>query len=174
MGSQMKTEHPLQRDNGICFIQKWLTEVLNTFIPLGEETINSSLVERSRSLMDPQAHPLLLFLVRMKPTSTNVFFLVVKNVEVTRRKNWDVRRMLKCFPVKSPKLIPHQIWQYGDGRYHAKGWFRLTAFQGVLILWNFAALSATKKRSILLCSSLFASISNAAQTHFTLHSPLEQ
>ena len=87
MGSQMKTEHPLQRDNGICFIQKYvIARSVNTFIPLGDETINSSLVERCSSLMDPQPHPLLHFLVRMKPTSRNVFLLVAKNVEVTRAK----------------------------------------------------------------------------------------
>ena len=59
--------------------------------------------------MGPQSHPLLYFLVRMKPSSTNVFPQVSKNVEVTRGKIWDVERMLKCFPVKSLKLIPHQI-----------------------------------------------------------------
>ena len=59
--------------------------------------------------MDPQPHPLLHFLVRMKPTSTNVFLQVARSAEFTRGKIWDVRRMLKCFPAKSLKLIPHQI-----------------------------------------------------------------
>ena len=39
---------------------------VNTFILLGDETINSSLVERGRSLMDPQPRLLLHFLVRTK------------------------------------------------------------------------------------------------------------
>ena len=78
-------------------------------IPLGDEMINSSLVERGRSLMDPQPHPLLHFLVRMKPTSTNVFLQVGKNAEVTSEKIWAVRRMFKCFPAKSLRRIPHQI-----------------------------------------------------------------
>ena len=78
-------------------------------------TINSSLTERGRSLMDPQPHPLLHFLVQMKPMSTNVFLQVAKNVEVTRGNFWAVRRMLKCFPAKSQKLIPHQIGSMGTG-----------------------------------------------------------
>ena len=65
--------------------------------------------------MDPQPHPLLHFLIRMKSTSTNVFLQVSKNVEVTRGKLWAVRRMLKCFPAKSLKLIPHQIISMGTG-----------------------------------------------------------
>ena len=68
--------------------------------------INSSLVERCRLLMDPQLHPLLHFLVRMKSMSTNVFLQVAKNVKVTKGKMCSVRRMLKCFPAKFLKLIP--------------------------------------------------------------------
>ena len=75
--------------------------------------IHSSLVERDRSLMDPQPHPLLYFLVRMKLTSMNVFLQVAKNLEVTRIKIWAVRRMEKSFPTKSLKLIPHQICSIG-------------------------------------------------------------
>ena len=59
--------------------------------------------------MDPQSHPLMHFLVRMKQTSTNVFLRVAKNLEVTRGKIWAVRGKMKCFPAKSLKLIPHQI-----------------------------------------------------------------
>ena len=77
--------------------------------------MNSSLVQRGRSLMDPQPHPLLHFLIQMNPTSTNVFLQVVKNVEVTRGKIWTVRRMLRYFPAKSLKLIPHQIGSMGKG-----------------------------------------------------------
>ena len=79
-GSQMKTE-----------------VLILTFILLGDETTNSSFVERGRSLMDPP-HPLLHFLVRMKLMSTNVFFQVAKNVKVTRGKIWALRRLLKCLP----------------------------------------------------------------------------
>ena len=111
----MDTDHSLQSDNGILFYSKVITRSVNTFIPLGDETINSSLVEIDRSLMDPQLHPLLHFLVRMKPTSTNVFLQVAKNLEVTRRKIWAVRMMLKCFPAKSLKLIPHQIGSIETG-----------------------------------------------------------
>ena len=81
------------------------------FIALGDEAINSSLVERDRSLMDPQPHTLLHFLVRMKPTSTNF----AKIVQVTRGKIWAVRRMFMCFPAKSLKPIPHQIGSMETG-----------------------------------------------------------
>ena len=60
------------------FYSKVIATSVNTFIPLGDETINFSLVERGRSLMDPQPHPLLNFFVRMKPTSTNDFLQVAK------------------------------------------------------------------------------------------------
>ena len=86
--------------------------------------------------MDPQPHPLLHFLIRMKPTSMNVFLHVAKNVEVTRGKIWDVQRMLKCFPSQISEAYPSPEWQYGDGRYHAKGWFHPIALQGILILWH--------------------------------------
>ena len=98
----MKTEHSL------------IARSVNTFIPLGDETINSSLEERGRSLMDPQLHPLLHFLVQMKSTSGNVFLEVAKNVEVTRKKIWAVWRMT-CFPAISLKVIPHQIGSMGMG-----------------------------------------------------------
>ena len=65
--------------------------------------------------MDPQPHPLLHFLVRMKPTSKNFFLQVAKNMEVTRGKIWAVRRMLKCFPSKFLKHIPRQIGSMGTG-----------------------------------------------------------
>ena len=85
------------------------------FVSLGDEAIDFSLVERGRSLTNPQPHPLLHFLVRMKPTDTNVFLQVAQNVEATRAKTWVVRRMLKCFPATSLKLIPHQIGSMGTG-----------------------------------------------------------
>ena len=65
--------------------------------------------------MDPQPHPLLHFLVRLKPKFTNVFLQVAKNVEVPRGTICGVRRMLKNFPAKSLKLIPHQVDSMGVG-----------------------------------------------------------
>ena len=70
-------------------------------------------MKRGRSLMDPQPHPLLHFLIWMKPKTMNVFLQVAKNVEVTREKMWAVRRMLKCFPAKSLKLIPPRLVVWG-------------------------------------------------------------
>ena len=42
--------------------------------------------------MDPQPHTLLHLLVRMKPTSTNVFFQVAKNVDQTMNPHNHIRR----------------------------------------------------------------------------------
>ena len=156
------------------FYSKVIARSVKTFIPLGDETINSSLVERGRSLMDPQPHPILHFLVRMKLTSPDVFLQVVKNVKVTREKIWPLRKMLKVFPSQIAESYPLPNWQNGDRRYHAKGWFRPTVFQRVLTSWRVATPSSTKKRTTYLCSCLRASIFNAGRTHFTLHSPPEQ
>ena len=57
------------------FYSKIIGRSVNTFIPLGDETINSSLIERGRSLMDPQSHPLLQML------HFHEFLQIVKNVE---------------------------------------------------------------------------------------------
>ena len=71
-----------------------------------------SLVETGRSPMDPQPHPLLHFLVRMKQTSTNVFLQVARSMEVTRKKIWAVRRMLKYFQpnLRSLSLTRLAVW----------------------------------------------------------------
>ena len=61
----MKTNHLLKVTMEFVLLKVIVISV-NTFIPLGDETINSSLVERDRSLMDPQPRPLLHFLVQMK------------------------------------------------------------------------------------------------------------
>ena len=135
--------------------------------------INSSLVERGRSLMDPQRHPLLHFLLRMKPTSTNVFVQVAKNVKVSRGKIWAVRRMLKCFPAKSLKLIPHLIVIMGMGVIMQKNDSIRQHSRVFLTLRRVATPTAIKKLTTPLCSSLLAFISNVGRTHFTLRSPPE-
>ena len=82
-------------------------------MPLGDEEINSSLVEIGRSLIDPP-HPFLHFLARMKPTDVHEWLPSGRqNMEITRGKIWAVRSMLKCFPAESPKLITHQIDSMG-------------------------------------------------------------
>ena len=59
---------------------------------------------------------------------------------------------VEVFPSQISEAYPSPDWQYGDWNYHAKGWFRPTAFQGVLTLWRVAAPSATEKRTTsLLC-----------------------
>ena len=81
-GQSNENRTPATKWQWNLFYSKVITIRVNTFIPLRDETINFRLVERGRSLMDPQPHLLLHFLVRLKPTSTNVFFQVAKNVEV--------------------------------------------------------------------------------------------
>ena len=114
-GQSNENRTPATKWQWNLFDSKVIVRSVNTFIPLGDETINSSLVQRDRSLMDPQPNPLLHFLVRKKPTSTNVFLQAAKNMEVTRGKFWAVRRILKCFPAKSLELIPHHIGTMGTG-----------------------------------------------------------
>ena len=148
----MKTRTPATKWQWNLFYSKVITRSVNTFIPLRDETINSSLVERCRSLMDPQPHPIMHYLVRIKPTSTNVFLQVTTTVEVTSGKIWDVRRILKCSQIS--EAYPSPNWQYGDGLYHAKGWFRPTESQDVFTLWRVAASSAPRNEphlSALLC-----------------------
>ena len=173
-GQSNENRTPATKWQRNLFHLKVIARSVKTFIPLGDETINFSLVERSRSLMDPQPHPLLHFFVRMKLTSTNVFLQVSKIMEVTRGKINAVRRMLKCFPAKSLKLIPRQIGSMGTGvimqeddsvRQHSRTFWLYGASQHP---------QPTKKRTTPLCSSLLAYISNSGQTHFTLCLPPEQ
>ena len=114
-GQSNENRTPAPKWQWNLFHSKVIARSVNTFIPLGDETINSSLVERAGSLIDQTPRPLLQFLVQMKPTSTNVFLEIAKNVKVSRGKIWAVRRMLKCFPTKSLQLIPHQIDSMGTG-----------------------------------------------------------
>ena len=120
------------------------------------------------SLMDPQPHPRLHFLW-MKQTSTNVFLQTAKNVEVTRGEIWAVRRVLKCFPAKSLKLIPHQIGSMRTGvimqkndsvRQHCRAFWLYGASQHPQPPRNEPHLSA------LLCSPPFP-----IQDEHTLHYP---
>ena len=48
------------------------------------------------------------------------------------------------FPSQISEAYPSPDWQYGDGRYYARG-FRPTAFQGVLTLVRVPAPSVTTK-----------------------------
>ena len=72
---------------------KWQWNLFCSKVSHWEARHSIPVLERGRSLMDAQPHPLLHFLVRMKPTSTNVFLQVTKNVEATRGKIWAVQRI---------------------------------------------------------------------------------
>ena len=86
-GQSNENQIPATKWQWNMIYSKVIARSVNIFTPVGDETINSSLVKRGRSLMDPQPHPLLHFLVRMKPTSTNVFLQVSKNVEVKAERS---------------------------------------------------------------------------------------
>ena len=70
--------------------------------------------------MDPQPHSHFHFLVRMKPTSTNIFLQVAKNVEVTGGKDLGCTEHVKMFPSQISEAYPSPDCQYEDGRHHAK------------------------------------------------------
>ena len=168
-----ENQTPITKWQWNLFYSITIARSINTFIPLGNETINSSLVEisRPRSLMDPQHHPLLHFLVRMKPTSTNVFLQVAKNLEVTRGKNSAAQRMLKCFPAKSLKLIPYQIGIMGTGVIMQKDDSDIPGRFDFMSRRSILSHQETNHTSLLFFACL---ISSAGRTHFTLHSPPEQ
>ena len=169
-GQSNENRTPATKWQWNLFYSKVIARSVNTLIPLGDETINSSLVEWRRSLMDPQPHPLSHFLVRMKPASTNVFLQVAKNLEVTRGKSGLYEG---CWNVSQPNLwsLSHQmgtgvIMQKDDSvRQHSRAFWLYGASQHP---------QQPKKRTTPLCSSLLASISSAGRTHFTLRSPQEQ
>ena len=112
---------------------------------------------RKRQVADgTTTSPTLHFLVIMKPMSTNIFLQVAKKMWKSQGERSGLYG--GCWGVSQPNLwsLSSPDWQYGDGRYHAKGWFRPTAFHGLLTLWLIAAPSVTKKRNTPLCSSLLA------------------
>lgn len=71
-GSEVKIAHALKNEHGI-FLLKKIHRIVAIFIASGEKMINKSLVGTVRFLTDPQPHPLLNILVRMKLTSTTIF-----------------------------------------------------------------------------------------------------
>ena len=70
--------------------------------------------------MNPQPHPLLHFLVRMKPLSMN---LSPGHQKYGCHKEKDLGCMedIEKFPNQISEAYPSPEWQYGDGRYYAKG-----------------------------------------------------
>ena len=112
------------------FYSNVIARSVNTFFTLGDGTINSSLVERGKLLRDPQPCSRLHFFVRMKPTSTNVFLDVAKNVKVTRGKIWTVGRMLKRFPHQIGSIRIGIIMQKDDSfRHHSRAFWLYGASQ---------------------------------------------
>ena len=99
------------------FYSKVIGRSVNTFIPLGDgRRVNQFQSCRKMWVTDRSTTSSTLALPRPNElTSTNVFLQFAKNVEVTRRKIWAVWRMLKCFPAKFLKLIPHHIGSMGTG-----------------------------------------------------------
>ena len=100
-GQSNENRTPATKWQWNLFYSKVIARSVNTFILLGDE-INSSHVQIDRSLIDAQPRLLLHFLVRMKPTPTNVFLQVAKNMEVTRGKVWAIGW---CWIVSQPNLL---------------------------------------------------------------------
>ena len=91
-----------------------------------------------------------------------------KKLEVTRGKIWAVRRVLKCFPAKSLKLILHQIGSMGKDnsvRQNSRAFWLYGTSEHPQPPRNEPHLSA------LLCLPPFPML---VRTHFTLRSPPEQ
>ena len=85
-GQSNENRTSAKSDNGICFYSK----AINTFIPLGDETINFSLVKRGRSLTDPQPHPFLHLFVRPEHEFVPLWFVVFRD-QITNPRN-HIRR----------------------------------------------------------------------------------
>ena len=100
-GQSNENRTPATKWQWNLFYSKVIARSVNIFIPLGGETINSSLEERGRSLMDPQRHPLLHFLVRLKPTFTNVFLQVAKTWKLQGERSGLYGG---CWSVSQPNL----------------------------------------------------------------------
>ena len=73
--------------------------------------------------MNPQPHPLLHFLVRMKPTRDVHECLSSDRQKCGNDKGKDLDRTedVEVFLSKIFEGYPSPDCQYGDGRYHAKG-----------------------------------------------------
>ena len=169
-GQSNENRTPARKWQWNLFYSKVISRCVNTFIPLGDETINSSFVRRW----------LIHYLTHTCTSSSEwnrrprmSFFRSPKMWKSQGERSWLHG---KCSSVFLPNFWSLSLTrlEYGDARCHEKRWFRPTAFQGALTLWRVAASPATNKRTTPLCSSLLASISNAGRTHFTLRSPPEQ
>ena len=69
-----------------------------------------------------------------------------------KEKDLGCTEDVEVFPSQIPEDYPSPDWQYGHRRYHGKGWFRLTAFQGVLSLLRVFQHPRNKPHlSALLC-----------------------
>ena len=113
---EWKTENPLQSDNGICFIEKQLPEVL---IHLSHwETRHQFQSYRKRQVAKGlQPHPLLHFLVRMKPTLRSLmsFFRSPKMWKPQGDRSGLYGGCCGVSTAKSLKLTTHQNDSMGTG-----------------------------------------------------------
>ena len=151
------------------FYSKVAARSVNTFIPLEDETINSSIIERGRSLMDSQPRPLLYF-----------------------SSKWNRRpRMSFC---SSPKMWKSEgersglcggCWSVSQTNLRSLSFTRLAVWGWALSCkrmipsdsipeFDFIECSSTLSHQEKNHTSLLASILNAGWTHFTLRPPPEQ
>ena len=129
------------------FYSKVISRSINTFIPLGDEMINSSLVERgSRWWIHNLPHSC------TSSSKWNCCPLVsfFRSLKMWSHKGKDLActEDVEVFPSHISEAYHSPDWQYGDSCYHTIGWFCPTTFQGVLTLWHIA-VSATCMHSTL-------------------------
>ena len=83
--------------------------------------INSSLVEKGRSLMDPQPSP---DLALPRPNETDIHECPSSSHQKCgshKRKDLGCTEDAEVFPNQISEAYPSPDWQYEDGRHHAKG-----------------------------------------------------
>ena len=95
------------------FYSKVIARRVNTFIPLEDEMMNSSLVERERSLMDPKPHPLLHFLVWMISTRRpRMSFFKSQKCGNHKGKDLSCAEDVWVFPSQISEAYPSPDCQY--------------------------------------------------------------
>ena len=91
-----------------------------TFIPLGDEKINSSLEEISRLVIDSQPHPLAL--PHLNETDIHECLSSGRQKCGSHKgKYLGCTEDTEVFLSLIPEAYPSPDWQYADRHYHAKG-----------------------------------------------------
>ena len=115
----MKTEHSLHVTMEFVY-SNVIARSVNTFIPLGDETMNFSVVERG-SLMETQPQHTLALPRRNKTDDHKCLSSGRQKCGSHKGKDPDCAEDVEVFPSQISEACPTPDWQYGNGSYHAKG-----------------------------------------------------